>query len=415
MSIGIELCTVLLEVLLSAYLYEQLFSRRRSFYIALAYYALFGVLVALGSFLIPVPAVRMLALLVYSLLGNYVVYQPTPLSGLYITLLYYLSVVLSDVVAGAILATRAIAADVAVGGSERLIYNAAAKLINLVLIQLILAIFQRDKLIRLPLLILPLLFCQVFSAIVCFRCYFALFDATDPTLFLWVALCLLTVNLVLCCFVSFLRNYYETQHAALAAQQQKELQLQHYQTLLERQEETRALWHDIKKYFSAMKTLVEADRTADADACFQEIQAKFQQINRTVDVGNPIVDSILSRQVALAQQAETPLELEVWVSPDLRVDPADLFIIIGNTADNALEACRALPREQRRIHLILRQTNGLLYYEISNPYSPQTGPKPGKIHGYGLKNVRQCVEKHQGCMQIEQDHGVYKVRIQLNA
>lgn len=415
MFLGIEFCTILMETILSAYLYEQLFSRSRSRCAALVYYVIFGVLNTLGTFLIPYPAVRVLTLMVCSLIGNYIVYQPTPLSCLYLTLLYYVSVVLSDVTGGAVLATRAMAADFAMGGSERLVYNVTAKLINLFLIQLILVIFQHGKIKGLPFLSLPLLFCQVFSAAVCFRCYFALFGAADPTLFVWVVFCLLTVNLVICILVQFLRTYYENQQSILAAQQQKELQLQHYKALLDRQEETRALWHDIKKYFSAIQTLVEADRSSDADACFQALQSKFDGISCSVDVGNPIVDSILSHQVALAKKQEVPLNLEVWVSPELKVSPADLFIIIGNTMDNALEACAGLPRNTRNIHLILRQTNGLLYYELSNPYTPQAKPKPGRVHGYGLRNVRQCVEKNHGSMQLDSSGGIYTVRIQLNA
>ena len=40
-------------------------------------------------------------------------------------------------------------------------------------------------------------------------------------------------------------------------EQQYRLQMEYYQQLKERQEETRALWHDIKKYILAMQAVAE--------------------------------------------------------------------------------------------------------------------------------------------------------------
>ena len=100
-----------------------------------------------------------------------------------------------------------------------------------------------------------------------------------------------------------------------------------------------------------------------------------------------------------AAEINAKLELDVWISPELSIPPADLFIIIGNTLDNALETCAQLPVEARTIHVILRQNNQLLYYEASNPCAQQPKPKQGSIHGYGLKTVKQCVEMNGGTME----------------
>ena len=78
------------------------------------------------------------------------------------------------------------------------------------------------------------------------------------------------------------------------------------------------------------------------------------------------------------------------------ISPADLFIILGNTLDNTIEACAALSPGHRCVHVVLRQKNQFLYYEVSNPYTANAKPKPGRIHGYGLKDVHNCVEKNQG-------------------
>ena len=62
----------------------------------------------------------------------------------------------------------------------------------------------------------------------------------------------------------------------------------------------------------------------------------------------------------------------------------------------------------------MRQSNHLLYYELKNPYLPGEAPKKGGIHGYGLRNVRACVEKDKGSMDITTDNGFFTVSVQLN-
>lgn len=414
MTLCTEMATVIAEVFIAAYLFEHLFSRRRSPWAAIGYYAVFGLLICLSTFLIPTAGIRMSLLFLASLVGNVLVYRPKPLPCIYITLLYYITVVLSDVIGGAILAIRHVAMDVSIGGAERLVYNSMAKIINLLLVQLLLLLFQRNKMKTLPYSAIPLIFCQMFSAYVCYQCFYALFTTSEVGIFLLVSLCLLCINIVLCVFVQLLERYYEKQAAMIAAEQQKERQLQHYQTMLDRQEETRALWHDIKKYFVAMKTLAESHRTDEMDACFREIEEKFERVNQSVDVGNPVIDSILSYELARAAKVGASVELQVWVDRELRIPAGDLFIIIGNTMDNALDACEQLPEEHRSIHLILRQTNHLLYYELSNPFPASPTPKAGSVHGYGLRNVRACVVKNQGSFKLEQKDGRYTVSVQLN-
>lgn len=414
MILSIEICTVLAETIIAAYLFEHLFKRRENIYYTILYYIIYAVVIATSTFIIPMAAIRVVFLTASSLIGNYIIYRPHILSCVYITVLYYITVVLSDVIGGYILSLNNISLDFAIGGTERAIYNATAKLINLILVQLILVIFRNTNWNRMPFSSVILLFCHVFSTYTCFHCFFALFTSDQYTLFLLITLCLLTVNIIICIFVGVLQRYYDKQNAAIAASQQKEVQLRYYKEMLVHQEETRALWHDIKKYFMLLTSLFEAGQTSEASTYFQELQLKFDQINKSVDFGNPVIDSIISYELTLAANIDTKLELDIWIDHNLDISSADLFIIIGNTMENALDACALLPKEQRKIHLILHQTNHLLYYELSNPYIDTKKPKPGKVHGYGLKNVQSCVDKNLGTLKIDTQNSVFTVRIQLN-
>ena len=63
--------------------------------------------------------------------------------------------------------------------------------------------------------------------------------------------------------------------------------------------------------------------------------------------------------------------------------------------------------EERYIHLQMRTFHDILFYKLENPYKPEAAKPKGKKHGYGLQNVRKCVEKYHGDMSIEQDSCIY--------
>jgi sensor histidine kinase regulating citrate/malate metabolism len=181
------------------------------------------------------------------------------------------------------------------------------------------------------------------------------------------------------------------------------------------QEQLRALWHDIKKYMTAMETLTQQGQEEQARQCLSQVQQAAAQLAPPVDTGNPIVDSILAQGLEKARQAQATLVPQVWVSPQMKLPGADLFILLGNTLDNAIEACAVLPEGMSRaITLTMTQQNQLLFYEISNPYDPGQGPKPGSGHGYGLRNLRACVRRYGGRMTISRDGGLFRVSILVN-
>ena len=92
-----------------------------------------------------------------------------------------------------------------------------------------------------------------------------------------------------------------------------------------------------------------------------------------------------------------------------------LYIIIGNTMDNAIEACDAFPADHKpSISCTLRQKNHVLLYEISNPIPQVSVKKAGVIHGYGLENVKECVNRNSGFISVKNENDIFCVSITLN-
>ena len=143
-----------------------------------------------------------------------------------------------------------------------------------------------------------------------------------------------------------------------------------------------------------------------------QVNSVIAEIHQTVDVGNVVIDGILERALEQIRSTEITLEFDVWIPEKLPIAAADLSIVIGNTLDNAIESCLRVDGPSN-INLTLRQNQRMLLYEIQNPIGDEHCPKAGEIHGYGLRNVRQCVAKYQGDIEILNAENTFKVSIQI--
>ena len=196
-------------------------------------------------------------------------------------------------------------------------------------------------------------------------------------------------------------------------QQQKSrqytMQEEYYQQLRQKQSETRALWHDLNKYLRAAKA------ESDSTQALAQLEQMLDSVMEIVDVGNPVLNVILNEYTQSAKALGIELRMRVQVSSSLQISVADLYILLGNTMDNAIEACKMLPAHQRLINLTLRTHYDVLYYKLINPYDPQA-KKTARVpmRGYGLENVRRCVARYNGSLETKQDQGFFIVSAHLN-
>ena len=217
------------------------------------------------------------------------------------------------------------------------------------------------------------------------------------------------------CGVSLWPVYKKIRQRLDNARQQQEvhrqyaMQEEYYRQLQEKQTQTRALWHDLSKYLRAAKA-----ETAPSEA-LEQLQRLLDDATAIVDVGNPVVNVILNEYAQSAKALGIQLRLKVQVPEALFVSAADLYVLIGNTMDNAIEACRSLPQPQRLIDLTLRTHGDILYYRLANPYdAPAAKHARDPLRGHGLENARRCVEQYDGQLLTQQDQGFFIVSAHMS-
>ena len=249
--------------------------------------------------------------------------------------------------------------------------------------------------------------CMIVSGLLCYILVteYIIQNKNVPGLYIIVLLGLLYTN-VLFLFISY-RN-----HIQIAEKQKYELEIQHfylqqdyYEKLHCQQESIRSLWHDLNKYVAASKI--------DSSESYKQLKNQLNDITASIDTNNHVLNVILNEYLYKAKDLDTHFVMDVNVPDTLSMTVADLYIILGNSLDNALNACALLDKQNRIINITLKTKNNILYYEISNPYKEITKRKSG-IHGYGINNIKKIVSKYSGETVIQQDSNIFTLSIHLN-
>lgn len=208
------------------------------------------------------------------------------------------------------------------------------------------------------------------------------------------------------------RNRLYEQQLDLCSHQAEEREL-HYLEL-------RRMRHDMKNHLSGILGMVNAGQAKEASDYIQKmlddgIGTEAGEISHT---GNIVVDSLVNHKYALAIRDGIQFEARVFIPSVLPFQSGHLAIIFGNLLENALEACRKLPQEQRYIILEATYIKEMLQICIKNS-SPEESKKDSSgrylttkedsgWHGIGLASVEQALASYNGELLIEHEDGEFR-------
>lgn len=409
----VEIACVITEMWMVHMFLASLFVKKKvSFWQMLVLYGLFGAILAVLSFMDDMAFARLGFTFVGIWAVSMLLFDAKLLQGILSGVAYCAIVAVSDV--GSALAFQACGVNASAlmdNHASRALFLIAGHILFFGVIILI-CIINRKSHGGIPVkILLPVLPCWVISIMLSFlfawQCFVG--DYEWHPLFLIVLLGLLYTNIIMIYYTNKTNEQAQIKKDYEIAEHHYAMQQEYYDQLRVQQEETRALWHDISKYLRA----AQIDST---NAAITEVQEMLDSISCVVDVNNRIVSVILNEYLQIAKNAGIFVEIDVQVPPELFVTAADLYVLIGNTLDNAIEACMELPAEQRKIELKLKKHNNILFYEVCNPYSEKHLRRVrGNYHGFGLKNVSKCVEKYNGKLDVVKDNGVFRVIAFLNS
>ena len=409
----IEIACVIAEMWIIHMFLGSLYHKRNcSVWYTICAYSIFGTVVTIFSLLPDMAFARLAVAFLGVCAVGMLLFDAKPLQSLLSGIAFCAIVAVNDVVTAVAFQACGVDTDALMNDhSARALFLIAGNIFLFGIIFVICLINRKSQSKMSAKILLPVLPCWVISIMLCFvftwQCI--VMEYEWHPLFLVVLIGLLYTNIIMIYFTNKTSEQAQLKKDLEIAEHHYAMQQDYYDQLRVQQEETHALWHDISKY-------LRASQIDNSDMALQEVQQMLDSISQVVDVNNRVVSVILNEYFQIAKDAGISIELDVMVPTELFVTAADLYVLLGNTLDNAIEACMELPKEQRRISLKLKKHNSMLYYEISNPYDEKHLHRVrGNYHGFGLKNVAKCVEKYRGKLDVSTTNGVFQVVAHMNS
>lgn len=212
---------------------------------------------------------------------------------------------------------------------------------------------------------------------------------------------------------------------SLISQNIIESQQQYYSLVNEKQQEMRGIRHEIRNHLSCIHGLYTANKLEEMDRYLQQLIEESSTPEVLFETGNDIVNAILNDAQSRYRKERIELRLEGGFPGNLKIAPMDLCVIFANVVNNAIEAILRKDRNEDEISYIdiwIRSFKEDLYIDISNPIGnhPEilngrlmTSKQDKSLHGFGIKNVIQRVEKYGGTFQYQLNNNQFTVEIHL--
>ncbi len=234
----------------------------------------------------------------------------------------------------------------------------------------------------------------------------------------WIFTGIIYVVLYVAC--TFISNHTNTLFGVI---EQKAKETKSYENQLEIMKESEykvhALRHDMKHHLQGIYAMAQKEENQDVLRYLEQMQNSLVNPKEYVKTGNQKKDAILNYMLSRAEQQNITIEKHVKVSKKIAIEAYELNIILGNLLENALEA--ANESFEKYLYLRIVENKGILMLQIKNTHSGKLvtygdrllSTKKGEKHGYGLINVKNIVENHNGNMNVSYDEKEFQVEITL--
>ena len=184
--------------------------------------------------------------------------------------------------------------------------------------------------------------------------------------------------------------------------------------------------HDIRGHLISLRNYL-------AQGQIQEAGTYMDRIDETLTASesvryhtkHPVADAILNERAPQLEAQKISLAVTGKLPEKLPISDFDFCQLMYNLLNNAQEACLQLPPDRKRwISLEFDQRDGGLSIRVSNPCGQvdrqlRTTKKDKKNHGLGIGNIRQCVDRCHGLLEIDdgsrlpQDQRIFRIDILL--
>ena len=194
------------------------------------------------------------------------------------------------------------------------------------------------------------------------------------------------------------------------------VQSEYYDMRLKKETETKRFRHDIKGHIMCIQMLYEQKKYDELGEYLKQMQEYTGDLSYSIVTGNSYIDMILS------DLAEEFPDVEIkWDGklPALSMESMDVCTLFYNLLKNAFEAAGGVADKSVNFSIKTQKTNMMI--NVFNRYDTikedgkagYASTKSEKGHGYGLGNIKRCVDKYSGSYTVTTCDNVFCTEIIL--
>lgn len=175
--------------------------------------------------------------------------------------------------------------------------------------------------------------------------------------------------------------------------------------------------HDLKHQIRAIRKATKEEFKQYLD----EIEESVLIYESIVKTGNDVFDTILTEKSLYCKDREIQVTCVADGSQMDFINTVDLYAILGNAMDNAIEAVEKFEdKEKRQIDVLIYKQQSFLVMNFINPMPeklvykeelPVTTKGDKKVHGFGLRSIKYIAKKYDGVVNISEEDGCFSLKI----
>lgn len=218
-----------------------------------------------------------------------------------------------------------------------------------------------------------------------------------------------------------IQTYFAVQNERLE-QLDRDLETQKlfYESKLTKENEIRALRHDMDGHLSTIMSLLCDNKQDEAKSYLSGIiklhgERKFEPI-----CDNPYMNAVLTEYRTKCNDSGVSFVCHAAVG-DSELPATEICLILNNALENAFEACMKLPESERKIKVQAAVKQRRFLLRVSNRFNGviresdgfPVSEKEGKEHGYGLSNILRAAQKRGGSMACRTENGYFVLDVEF--
>lgn len=182
-----------------------------------------------------------------------------------------------------------------------------------------------------------------------------------------------------------------------------EMQYQIYEERMENSMEIHRIAHDLKNHLLYLESTIDSK---DFDNIYlQKLKSRIDKEENRIETDCKILDILIQGKTNEMEKSNIHYEIDIHFLYGNFIEELDIVSLFGNLIDNAIEACNKISAGKKSIIIRANRIEDFIVIKVVNTSlndfrieggNLKTTKNDGKLHGLGLLNICDIVDKYNG-------------------